>query len=87
MYAHSFLFTLSTLSGSDGTDGCGSLPYAGGCTGGGGWRCINSMCVHSANATLSNEICLAVWGATMPVASTKGMAVKGALSSGTVHIN
>ena len=81
---------LSTLSGSSGTDGCsltGSLPYAGGCTGAGGWRCINNMCVQSANATLSKEICLANCGATMPVASTKGMAVKGALSSGTVHIN
>ena len=88
---------VSTLSGHYGTDGCAGydypsdkpipLPYAGGCTGAGGWRCINSMCVQSANATISKEICLAVCGATMSVASTKGMAVKGALSSGTVHIN
>jgi hypothetical protein len=83
---------LSTLSGYSGKDGCSgyrhtSLPYAGGCTGAGGWRCINSMCVQSANATMPKETCLAVCGATMPVASTKGMAVKGTLSSGTVHIN
>ena len=82
---------LSTLSGQRGTDGCDGgypLPYAGGCTGsGGGWRCINSMCVQSANATLSKEICLANCGPTMPVASTKSMAVKGAPASGTVHIN
>ena len=46
---------LSTLSGYSGTDGCGSLPYSEGCTGGGGWRCINNMCVHSANATRSQR--------------------------------
>ena len=67
---------LSHLQGTHGTDGC-DYPL----TGGGGWRCINSMCVHSANATISKEICLAVCGATMPVASTEGMAVKGTLSS------
>ena len=82
---------LSTLSGSSGTDGCspsGFLPYAGGCTGSaGGWRCINNMCVERLNGTLTKESCLGGCGATMPVASTKGMAVKGALSSGTVHIN